>query len=55
MNILFKKRSHDWKAWIEGETGKWESGHTMTDVIGKLIVSHQLEFNIIVKSKLSFS
>ena len=46
MKIITKKRTDDYMSFIENSPGKWESGKTIEESIGKLIVSHSKLFNI---------
>lgn len=46
MKITVRKRADDWIAYLNDNLGRWESGKTSTEAIGKLIVSYCLELKI---------
>ena len=49
--ILTDKRSEDYTASIDGDRGKWESGQSEMEAVGKLIISHPKLFGIEIKKK----
>lgn len=39
MDIITKKRSGDWKAYLADNPKVWEAGKTQVEAIGKLMIS----------------
>ena len=44
--ITTEQRTHDFIAYLNNDRTKWESGKTIAEAIGKLIVSRCSEMNI---------
>ncbi len=44
--ITTEQRTHDFIAYLNDDRGKWESGKTRAEAIGKLIASRCSEMNI---------
>lgn len=51
ITILIEKRSDDYTASVEDDKGKWESGQSEMEAVGKLIQSHPKLFGIEIKEK----
>ena len=49
--ILIDKRSEDYIANVKDDKGKWESGQSEMEAVGKLILSHPKLFDIEIKKK----
>lgn len=48
MKIILTRRSSDFHAQLEGDSGRWGRGLTPEAAIGDLIVSHNEVFGIVV-------
>lgn len=46
--IVWEMGSSDCKAYFENDPAKWESGHTLAEAIGMLVIAHRNELNLSV-------